>query len=118
MEKVMTFSTTKKKFFRQYLELLNPIVKLRPKELDVLAELLHYNNELSNIDEKNRWKVIFDYDNKKEMATSLDISVASFGNNLSYLRQKGIIVDNKVVKNLLVYPEDSFNLKFNFNISE
>ena len=86
--------------------------------MDVLAELLYYNNEFKDIPEKNRWKIIFDYENKKEIANNLKISVASLGNNLSYLRKRSIIVDNKVVKNLLVYPGKTFNLTFKFNVGD
>lgn len=116
MEKIVALNTEEKVFYRQYVEILDPLIKLRSKELDVLAELLYYNNKLKNIDIKNRWKLILDYDNKKEIASNLNISVASLGNNLSYLRKKGIIVDNKVVDNLLVYPGKSFKLIFKFNV--
>ena len=118
MEKIVPLKTTEKVFFRQYVEILDPLIKLRPKELDVLAELLYYNNKLKSIDSKNRWKLIFDYDNKKEIADSLKISVASLGNNLSYLRKRGIIVDNKVVDNLLVYPGKDFKLTFKFSLND
>jgi DNA-binding MarR family transcriptional regulator len=118
MEKIVPLKTEKKVFFRQYVEILDPLVKLRPKEMDVLAELLYYNNELKDIKSANRWKLIFDYDNKKEIASSLKISVASLGNNLTYLRKRGIIVDNKVVDNLLVYPGKTFKLTFKFAVND
>jgi DNA-binding MarR family transcriptional regulator len=118
MEKIVPLQTSEKVFFRQYVEILDPVIKLRPKELDVLAELLFHNNRLKDIEEKNRWKLIFDYDNKKEMAEDLKISVASLGNNLSYLRKRGIIVDNKVIQNLLVYPGKNFKLTFKFSVGD
>ena len=114
MEKILPLRTTEKVFFRQYVEILDPLIKLRDKELDVLAELLYYNNKLKDIDIKNRWKLILDYDNKKDIANTLGISVASLGNNLSSLRKKGIIVDNRVVANLLVHPGEEFKLTFKF----
>ena len=117
MEKIVPIRTKERAFFRQYVQLLNPIIKIREKELDVLAELLYHNNRLKDIEMKNRWKLVLDYDNKKEMAASVKTSQASFGNNLTYLRKKGIIVDNQVVSNLLVYPDSSFNLVFKFGIS-
>ena len=116
MEKIVPLNTSEKVFFRQYVEILDPVIKLRPKELDVLAELLYHNNKLKDIDSKNRWKLILDYDNKKEMAGGLNISVDSFGNNLSFLRKKGIIVDNKVIDGLLVYPDKTFKLTFKFKV--
>jgi hypothetical protein len=118
MEKTVPLRTNKKVFFRQYVEILDPLVKLRPKELDVLSELLYYNNEFKSIESKNRWRLIFDYDTKKEIAQNLKMSVASLGNNLSYLRKRGIIVDNKVVNNLLVYPGKTFKLTFDFELKK
>ena len=118
MEKILPLKTSEKVFFRQYVQILNPLIKLRDKELDVLAELLYHNNKLKSIDIKNRWKLILDYDNKKDIANDLDMSVASLGNNLSSLRKKGIIVNNKVVSNLLVHPGKEFKLTFKFSVSE
>ena len=118
MDKVVPIKTKEAVFYRQYVELLNPLIKLRPKELDLLAELLYHNNKLKDIDIKNRWKLILDYDNKKDMATNLDMSVASLGNNLSYLRKKGIIINNQVSNNFLVYPDKNFKLTFNFIIDD
>jgi DNA-binding MarR family transcriptional regulator len=118
MEKNVPLKTNKKKFFRQYVEILDPLVKLRPKELDVLAELLYHNNELKEVKADLRWKLIFDYDTKKEISQDLKISIPSLGNNLSYLRKRGIIVDNKVVDNLLVYPGKTFKLVFNFKLEK
>ena len=74
--------------------------------------------DVKDIAVKNRWKLILDYDNKKDIATDLNISVASLGNNLSSLRKKGIIIDNKVVSNLLVYPGKEFKLTFKFKVSD
>ena len=110
--------TTGSKFFRQYLELLNPLLKLRGKELDVLAELLYYNNKLINIPIKHRWKLIFDYDTKMEIRNKLNLSDASMNNNLSALRKKGVIEDNKVKAAYVVLPENNFILGFQFSISK
>lgn len=118
MEKKVPIKTDSKKFYRQYLELMNPFVKLRGKELDVLAQLLYYNNKLKSIDEKHRWVVIFDYDNKQAIREELGLSEASLNNNLSALRKKGMIKNNKVIKGLLIYPNKNSKLTFNFIINE
>jgi len=117
MEKKVTIATSENKFYRQYLEILNPIIKLRGKELDVLAELLYHNNRLKEIPYKHRWKLIFDYDTKSDIRTKLKLSEASLNNNLSALRKKRIIVENEVLKNFLVSPQESFSLKFNFKMN-
>lgn len=118
MEKNIPIVTTENKFFRQYLELLNPILKLRGKELDVLAELMYYNYKFKDIPEEHRWKLIFDYDTKTKIRTKLDLSDASMNNNLSALRKKKIIHANRVRSAFLVYPSAEFKLNFKFNVQE
>lgn len=120
MEKVIPITTTKERFFRQYVELLNPILALRGKELDVLAKLLYCNNEKQYIKPQDRWINIFSYDNKVSMRSDLGLSDASFANNLSSLRKKGVIVNNRVVDGILVYPgkENKFSLNFKFDVNE
>jgi DNA-binding MarR family transcriptional regulator len=116
MEKNIPIATTENKFFRQYLELINPLLKLRGKELDVLAELMYYNYKFKDIPDEHRWKLIFDYDTKTKIRTKLDLSDASMNNNLSALRKKGIIKLNKVRDVFLVYPSSNFSLNFKFNV--
>lgn len=117
MDKSVPIKTTKGKFFRQYLELLNPLLRLRGKELDVLAEILYHNHKLKKIPEKHRWKLIFDYDTKAEICTKLHLSDASLNNNLSALRKKGIIKKNKVQNSFLIHPNNYCKLTFSFNIT-
>lgn len=118
MEKNIPIKTSETRFYRQYLELINPLLKLRGKELDVLAQLLLYNNSLKSIPEEHRWKIIFDYDTKTKIRTELNLSDASMNNNLSALRKKGIIKNNQVLKNFLVYPNGSVKITFNFNLKD
>jgi hypothetical protein len=118
MEKSISITTDKAKFFRQYLELVNPMIKLRGRELDVMAELLFHNNELKGIPHKQRWQLILNYESKTEIRSKLQMSDASLNNNLSALRKKGILSNDGVVKNFLVYPDENCKLSFNFNIKE
>lgn len=117
MEKNIPIKTVESKFFRQYLELINPLLKLRGKELDVLAELMFYNHSLKDIPEEHRWKIIFDYDTKIKIREKLNLSDASMNNNLSVLRKKRIIDNNKVSKAYLILPQTGFKLTFQFNFT-
>jgi DNA-binding MarR family transcriptional regulator len=116
MEKSIPISTDGRKFFRQYLELINPLIKLRGKELDVMSELLYYNDKFKDIPEEHRWKLIFDYDVKTEIREKLNLSDASLNNNLSALRKKGILVKNRILKSFLIYPDSTCKLSFIFTI--
>ena len=118
MEKKVTIPTDESKFYRQYLEILNPIIKLRGKELDVLAELLFHNTRLKDIPNNLRWKLIFDQDNKTAIRQKLNLSEASLNNNLSALRKKGIIRKNRIPDSFLIHPSNYCKLTFSFNIAE
>jgi hypothetical protein len=104
-------------FYRYYVELLNPIIKLRKKELDVLANLLYYDNKYKDLEDKIRYKIIFDQDTKLEIREALNLSEASLNNNLSELRKKKIIVNNQISKGYRVYPGEDNKLVFNFVIN-
>lgn len=117
--RIVTIPCNNVNFYRYYVELLNPIVKLRKRELDVWAQLLWYNNEYRQLEEAVRFKIVFDYETKAKIAKELKISMDVLNNNLSELRKKKIIVDNKIPKGYQVYLEDNeYNLTFNFKAKD
>ena len=90
--------------------------RLRPKEIELLAILLHHNYKFRRIEEdEDRWKIILHYDNRVTIAKEMGISKDSFENNLSNLRKHGIVVDNMVVKKLHITPE---KINLNFTITK
>tara|TARA_R110000751_G_C13785448_1_gene481497 strand:+ start:86 stop:469 length:384 start_codon:yes stop_codon:yes gene_type:complete len=104
-------------FYRYYVELINPIIKLRKRELDVLAKLMYYNNEYKDLKEDIRFKIVFDYDTKIKIAKELDISLDVLNNNFSELRNKKIINDNRLSKGFQIYhntKEHKLTFKFDF----
>ena len=113
--RIVRIPCSKDNFYRYYVELLNPIVKLRKRELDVWAQLLYYNNEYKGLDEEVKFKMVFDYGTKSKIAKDLKISMDVLNNNLSELRKKRIVTDNKIPKGYQVYLENNeYNLTFNF----
>ena len=110
---------SKDNFYRYDVELLNPIVKLRKRELDVWAQLLYYNNEYKGLDDEVKFKMVFDYGTKSKIAKDLKISMDVLNNNLSELRKKRIVIDNKIPKGYQVYLENNeYNLTFNFKAKD
>ena len=119
--KELKLSTDKRKFFRQYLELVKifkPFNKLRPKELDVLAEFMYLNNEYIEVPYEDRWKLIMHYDTKIGIKERLDMGDANFNNILSAFRNKGIMVDKRIESKYLFNIEDNFEFKINFQIAD
>lgn len=115
-------NTNLKLFYKRYLILRNPITRLTNKEIDTLAEILYQHNIISSkFKDRNdplKWGQIFSPEIKAEMAKSSNQSRQIFANNLSSLRKKGIIEDNKIADKYLVIPEKEFQLIFNFKIKD
>lgn len=118
MKKVISIPTNDRLFYRQFLELLRsipPISKLRPKELDVLSEVMYQLNKYSNLaDVRNT--VVFSTQVRKEMRDNLSLGEDSFNNNLSILRKWKILTRDNNLNPFLenVIYSDGSSLEFIF----
>lgn len=95
--KTIPIKTDTERFFRQFLEVLKsipPIRNLRPKELDVLAEVMYQNHKYKDYPEEHRLAIIFNPTVRKEMRDKIGIGVDSFNNNISILRKSKILDKN------------------------
>ena len=111
------------KFYRQLVGLLSsfaPIKKLRPRELDVLAEILYQNYVHRNITEDVRHIVVFSYKIRQVMQGRLGIKEDTFNVHLNTLRKNGIIEkDNKIPAFLIkIIPDKTFEFTVLFNLNE
>jgi hypothetical protein len=122
MEKEIKVDTNKKKFFRQFVEILQPINRVRAREAEVLAELLYQSYLRRDIgDLKDRFKLVFDYDTKIKIQEELKMTTAVFRNCCTQLRKKGIIgKDNVIQQGYLINPPDKdyVTIKFVFKIND
>jgi hypothetical protein len=122
MKKEIKIPATTENFFRMWLEtfkLFKPFSSLRPKEMDVLAELLKQNHLLSNIPDEHRWKIVFDYDVKLKIKENLgNMRDESFQNILTSLRKKGFIINNRVPENYCIYPNEVNTLSYVYIIND
>ena len=85
--------------FKAYLQILNPILKLKDKEIEVLSSFLsiwYKNKSNENID-----KLLFSTPVRKMVRRSIDMSEASFNNHITMLRKKKMIVNKRVNPNIL-----------------
>jgi plasmid maintenance system killer protein len=120
-DKVVEIKGDSRMFFRSYIKLLSsfkPLNGVRHQELMVLAELMYSNYVISqgfkNREDPNKWKLIFSYENKREIEEILQISDATMANCLTNLRKVNFIQDNTLRKMFRVYPDDKFELIFKF----
>ncbi len=108
----------KQKLFRAYVEMLQPVLKLRNREADVFAQLLYLNDEKKELPEVDRFEIIFSTRYRKIILDNLKMKDASLQNCFSELRKKKLIVNNTIRKDYWVHPDDKglsivFNLKVN-----
>lgn len=114
--KTIPIKTDNDKFYRQFLEVLKsvpPINKLRPKELDVLAEIVRQNNLLKGYPDEHKNSILLSAASKKEIMDKVGIGADSLNNNLSMLRKYNILSkENRLNK---FFNGIDFNGKFELN---
>lgn len=85
-------------FIRTWLEVLKPIHKLTPTEMDFAAALLKKRYEISEKAEDPATidKALFDEDTKEEIRREANISAAHMKVLMHKLRQCGIVIDKRI----------------------
>tara|TARA_R110000744_G_scaffold112087_1_gene210318 strand:- start:261 stop:608 length:348 start_codon:yes stop_codon:yes gene_type:complete len=84
---------------KAYLQILNPVLKLKDKEVEVLSSFLSiwYKNK-NNV---NIEQLLFSTPIRKMVRKSIAMSEASFNNHITMLRKKKMIVDKKINSSIL-----------------
>lgn len=107
---------TEQQMFRAYIELLQPILKLRDRECDVFSQLLFFNYLKKDIkDPKDRFELIFSTKSKKQIIDNLGIKDSILQNTLSILRKKNLIIDNMIPDKFHIYPTNN-NIELTFKL--
>lgn len=117
--KEIVIRTDEDKFFKQILKILHgmpPMNKLRPKQLEVLGEILYQQNKYKAIDEKDRNNLIFSTGGRKEMRERLGMDINVFNNNISMLKKNGMLNEDNSLKKFFsnIVFDGMFNLTFMF----
>jgi DNA-binding MarR family transcriptional regulator len=116
---VQTLKVDERQFFKVWLTLLQPFLKLRDQELKVLAVLLYYRHTIQTqvksktiVDE-----LLFNTKTRKKIKEELNIESYSFNNILSALRKRGLITNNSLNSKIIPNVEDNFdNFKLVYNV--
>jgi hypothetical protein len=92
---------------------------MRDKQMEVLAQLMFYNNKYKHLDQEVRDRILFDADTKMRIRQKLKMSDGSFNNNMSELRKKKVIVGNALAPACRIFLSDTpEELVFKFVIKE
>ena len=84
---------------KAYLQILNPVLKLKDKEIEVLSNFLsiwYKNKKNPNID-----KLLFSTPVRKMVRKAIGMSEASFNNHITMLRKKKMIFGKKLNPTIL-----------------
>ena len=117
-QKVITIHSPLRVFFEEYLQALKAMHQLPNHEAKLMAELMYNYHILKTkaLEDKYRWKILFDYDTKIEIREYLGISGQALENKLTMLRRKGFIVNGKLNPDYILDPAESFALIYNWKI--
>lgn len=120
-----------RKFYRQFIELLQPILGLRKREADVFAELLYHNYLRRNIEnEDDRFKLVFDISTREKIGKALGkkdekgkliqpLSNAVIQQALGGLRKKNLVSGIKIRNAYTIEPSSGvFALTFKFVVND
>jgi hypothetical protein len=115
--KIPSLDTTEKRIVC-YLKIMNPFLKgIRKTEENILVEIIKANQLKKSItDVKDRFKVIFSTENRKEMENNLGISSAVFRNGLTDLRTKRLLLKDNILHPLLLLDFEEKDIKVSFII--
>ena len=86
------FRPNLQKSFRQYIEIMQPMIKCTPKEADILAEFMYHNYLNRDIPDRARHDYVFGTITRKKIREHLNMSQGSFNNNMSSLKKRGLLM--------------------------
>lgn len=117
---IQSITIDKQDFFKLWLTLIQPYLKLRNKEIEVLSKFLEYRYNISqkvNGDEEINY-ILFSSKIKKEIQADLDISDYTLNNIISSLRKKkyieGVNINKKLIPNI---DDNTNNFKLIYNVN-
>jgi len=121
--------TSKEKFFLEYLILKKPVIdavlsKINGKKTTlsdvprtVLAQLLYYNDMYKDMEDEDKWALIFSKETKDKICESLKMKEHHLNIYLSQLRGIKVLHKKKINKPFIVYSNTIHNLNFTFKLN-
>lgn len=121
----LTISLNRSKLYKTYLQTINGLLRLSPKEMDILNEFMTLRDKLTsgNITGDDLNALLFSPSSRKIIYTHLGISSFNLNNYLSSLREKRMILESEGLFYLnpkfttLDTTNNNFELSFNFKIN-
>lgn len=112
--------TNREKYHRQILELIKslpPLNKLRPKELDLLAEIMKQYQELEDIPKDKRKLIVFSTESRNKMLETLNVSKGNMNTYLVKIRKLKLLTKDNDITPFLNIPFGKFDININLEIN-
>lgn len=110
---------SKHSYFSTYVEVLNPILKLKKREKELLVEYLKLAYKNKDYNALQLKSMFSDQDIKWDIRRVLGMSEPSFNNHIKQLRDKAVFVNgllNPLVNAGLLGIDNNFNLNYKLMI--
>ena len=108
-------------YFSTYVEILNPILKLKKREKELLVEYLKLNYKNKNYNAVQLKSMFSDSSIKWDIRRALKMSEPSFNNHIKQLRDKSIFLNgllNPLISAGLLGIDNDFNLSYIITIKK
>jgi hypothetical protein len=110
---------SKHSYFSTYVEVLNPILKLKKREKELLVEYLKIAYKNKDYNELQLKSMFSNQDIKWDIRRVLGMSEPSFNNHIKQLRDKAVFINgliNPLVNAGLLGIDNNFNLNYKLMI--
>lgn len=118
---IQHISVNEEQFFKLWINMIQPFLKIRKQEIDMLAKMLYYRYKIScTVEDKTLIdSLLFSEENRKIMREELKYEVYTFNNNLTILRKKKLVIGKSI--NLAIVPNldkgfENFNFTYAISI--
>lgn len=123
-KKVFTYATSTEKLYGVYFRLINSVLRLTKKEIEVAAALYSDKAKIDKdvSDDKIANQLLFSSSRRKDIRDSLGMSSLLFNNYLQNLKEKKVVLDVDGVK--IVNPKmeidgnKDLQIIFNVNVQQ
>jgi hypothetical protein len=116
---IQTVKVTEEQFFRFWINMLQPFLKLRQQEIELLAKLLYHRYLISEdvTDKSMVDALLFMPERRKQMREELKYEIYTFNNNLAILRKKKLVIEKSINKRIVPNIEKPFDgFRFTYDI--
>lgn len=111
--KKLVIKTTKSELYKDYLSIMQPVLNITNKELDILAELCAVQ---SDITDKKYLPLVLSTETRKSIREKLGVSEAAFNNNISKLKRRNYISDVTGVSEHIMFVDADYKMVFEFKL--